>query len=125
MAVTGLSHVNLTCPAELETEVLRFYREVLELAPIAKAAGRRSTGGWFDLGGPELHISVDPVSVDEQRANPRHLALFVDNLTRIEERLRSAGAELLDDPRPPAHGRRRFALDPAGNRLEFVEAASR
>ena len=124
MNVLGLAHVNLTCPAEREDAVLAFYRDVLGLTPIAKTTGRRQAGGWFDLGGVELHISVDPVSITEQRANPRHIALFVSDLTALEARLTAAGAELLEDPRPPATGRRRFLVDPAGNRLELIERAA-
>lgn len=125
MTVLGLAHINLTCPAEREQEVLAFYRDLLGLVPVAKSVGRRTAGGWFDLGGVELHISVDPVSIFEQRANPRHIALFVDALAAQEHGLREAGVELLDHPRPPASGRRCFVLDPAGNRLELIEPASR
>lgn len=124
MNVLGLAHVNLTCPAEREDAVLAFYRDVLGLTPIAKTTGRRQAGGWFDLGGVELHVSVDPVSVAEQRANPRHIALFVSDLTALEARLTAAGADLLEDPRPPATGRRRFLVDPAGNRLELIERSA-
>ena len=123
MNVLGLAHVNVTCPAEREAAVLAFYRDTLGLTPIAKTTGRRQAGAWFELGGIELHVSVDPVSVAEQRANPRHIALFVSDLTALEGRLATAGTDLLEDPRPPATGRRRFVRDPAGNRLELIERA--
>ena len=124
MNVLGLAHVNLTCPAEQENAVLAFYRDLLGLAPIAKTTGRRQAGGWFDLGSVELHVSIDPVSISEQRANPRHIALFVSDLTALEAKMAAAGTDLLEDPRPPASGRRRFVLDPAGNRLELIEQAA-
>lgn len=121
MASVRLDHINLACPPEREQAVLAFYRDGLGLTPLSKPAGRRAAGGWFDLGVAQLHISVDAVSVSEQRANPRHLALIVEDLAGLERKLKEMGAELLDDPRPPTVGRRRFVLDPAGNRLELIE----
>lgn len=120
MAVVGLVHINLTCPAALETAVLAFYGDQLGLPRLAKPTDRRSAGGWFDLGGPALHVSIDAVSVAEQRANPRHIALIVDDLTTLRRKLKDAGAELLDDPRPAENERRCFVVDPAGNRLELI-----
>jgi len=125
MIIRRLAHINLTTPAEQEAAVLAFYEQSLGLRRKPKPASQRQSGGWFDLGdGLELHISVDAISLAEQRGNPRHVALWVDGLADLRDRLAADGHPVLPDRRPLAGIERFFTVDPAGNRLEIMEQAA-
>jgi catechol 2,3-dioxygenase-like lactoylglutathione lyase family enzyme len=121
MAILALHHVNLTFPAGLEAETVRFYVETLGLEPLPKPQGRRSQGAWLRVGAAEIHLSPDAPGRAEQLAADRHLCLIAADLDAAEARLRAAGAPIEDDPRPPVGYRRLFTRDPAGNRLELSE----
>ncbi|MEQ9814489.1 MAG: hypothetical protein RLO50_17060 [Azospirillaceae bacterium] len=121
MTIRRLAHINLTTPAEQEVAVLAFYEQSLGLPRKPKPASQRQSGGWFALGDDlELHISVDAIALEEQRANPRHVALWVDGLAELRERLLADGHPVLPDRRPLAGIERFFTVDPAGNRLELM-----
>ncbi|MGK9168206.1 VOC family protein [Inquilinus limosus] len=121
MTILALHHVNLTFPAELEAETVRFYAETLGLERLPKPQGRRSQGAWLRVGAAEIHLSPDAPGREEQMAADRHLCLTVADLDAAAARLRAAGAPIEDDPRPPTGYRRLFTRDPAGNRLELSE----
>lgn len=121
MAILALHHVNLTFPAELEAETVRFYVETLGLERLQKPQGRRSQGAWLRVSGAEIHLSPDVPGRAEQLAADRHLCLTVSDLDATKSRLRTAGAPIEHDPRPPVGYRRLFTRDPAGNRLELSE----
>lgn len=121
MTVLALQHVNLTFPAELEAETVRFYVETLGLEVLPKPQGRRSQGAWLRVGAAEIHLSPDAPSRTEQLAADRHLCLIVADLDSVEAQLRAVEAPIEHDPRPPAGYRRLFTRDPAGNRLELSE----
>ena len=121
MTVLALHHVNLTFPAGLEAETVRFYAETLGLEALPKPQGRRSQGAWLRVGAAEIHLSPDAPGRAEQLAADRHLCLIVADLDAAEARLREAGAPVEGDPRPPVGYRRLFTRDPAGNRLELSE----
>ena len=121
MTILALHHVNLTFPAELEAETVRFYVETLELEALPKPQGRRSQGAWLRVGAAEIHLSPDAPGRAEQLAADRHLCLVVADLDTTEARLHAAGTPIEHDPRPPVSYRRLFTRDPAGNRLELSE----
>lgn len=113
--VTGLDHVNITTPQELEADVVDWYQSVLQLESIEKPQGTSAGGSWFGTGDVEIHISRDPHS-PPQRA---HFCLRVDDLDAAIESLRSAGYHI--EQATPIVGRRRFfTRDPAGNRVELM-----
>ena len=114
-----LHHVNVTChPGDTET-VAAFYRDVLRLAPVAKAAGTDPAGAWFTIDATsQVHLSErDGVAHPDA-----HFALVVDDFAAVVERLRRDGHEW--QPAPQIFGAGRgFTRDPAGNRIEVLEAA--
>ena len=72
-----LHHVNVTCrPDDTET-VTAFYREVLRLDPIEKAAGTDPAGAWFTIDATsQVHLSER-----EAPAHPdAHFALVVEGM---------------------------------------------
>ena len=113
--VTGLDHVNVTTPEELEAEVLEWYAAVLGLERIEKPAGSRPRGGWFSAGDKEVHISIDP----QNPPKSPHFCLTVDDLDATVASLRGAGCHI--EQAAEIEGRRRcFTRDPAGNRIELI-----
>lgn len=111
-----LEHVAITCPEELEDQVVRWYQDVFELSTVAKPEGTRPLGTWFDLGDNQLHIQID----EHNPPKIAHFALLVDDLDQAVERLRAARCHIEQASTIP--GRRRFfTRDPAGNRLEVVQ----
>ncbi len=113
--VTGLDHVSITTPEELEQEVLKWYESVFELTRATKPEGTRSKGGWFQIGDVQLHLTVD------EHNPPRisHYCLVVSDFDLTIERLRSANCHIEQAAAIP--GRKRFyTRDPAGNRIEVT-----
>jgi catechol 2,3-dioxygenase-like lactoylglutathione lyase family enzyme len=113
--VVRLDHVNVTTPAELEAEVLRWYEEVIGLEKLEKPAGTREAGGWFKVGDQQVHVSVD----EHNPPQSSHFGLVVDDFAALVERLRVAGCHIEQAREIP--GRHRcFTRDPAGNSIEFM-----
>jgi catechol 2,3-dioxygenase-like lactoylglutathione lyase family enzyme len=115
-----LHHVNITVPGEAEAAARHFYRHVLGLAEITKPDAARSRGAWYQLGGVQLHLSIE----DAQPSSRRHVCYQVRDLAGAERHFRDAGVEILNDERPIEGARRFFLRDPGGNRIEITEAAS-
>ena len=113
--VTRLDHVNVTTPAELEEDVLKWYEDVLGLERIKKPEGTREQGGWFRVGNEEVHISVD----EHNPPQSAHFGLVVDDFQALVSRLREAGCHIEQAREIP--GRHRcYTRDPAGNQIEFM-----
>lgn len=113
-----LEHTQVTMPRGREAEARAFYGELIGLPEIPKPEPLRSRGGaWFELGGQQLHVSVEEPFAPARKAHPGIVAPELDTLA---ERLSGAGHEVVwDDERS---GMRRFYThDPFGNRLEFME----
>ena len=120
LAGVALHHVNITVPGEAEASAKHFYRHVLGLEEIARPDPSRSRGAWYQLGGVQLHLSIE----DAQPLSRRHVCYQVRDLAGAERTFRDAGVEILDDERPIEGVRRFFLRDPGGNRIEITEAAS-
>jgi catechol 2,3-dioxygenase-like lactoylglutathione lyase family enzyme len=118
--VPRLHHVNVTCHRDATATVAAFYREVLRLAPIDKAPGTDPAGAWFAVdGATQVHVSEREAPAHRDA----HFALVVDDLPALIERLQAGGHEW--SPAPPIFGGGRgFTRDPAGNRIELLEAGS-
>ncbi|MFZ0699673.1 MAG: VOC family protein [Thermoplasmata archaeon] len=100
-----------------ETAARAFYGGVLAMDPLAKPAHLAARGGlWYSLGGTELHLGVE---VGFRPAAKAHPAFLVDDLDALRLRLDEAGSQTYEDAPLPGY-RRFYALDPFGNRLEFL-----
>jgi catechol 2,3-dioxygenase-like lactoylglutathione lyase family enzyme len=116
--VTQLHHVNVTCRPAETAAVVAFYRDVIGLAQIPKAAGTDPRGAWFAVdAASQLHVSErDAVAHPDA-----HFALLVDDLGVLVDRLERGGHEWRAAD-PVFGGGRGFTRDPAGNRIELLEA---
>jgi catechol 2,3-dioxygenase-like lactoylglutathione lyase family enzyme len=113
--VSGLDHVNVSVPEDLESEVVAWYTGVLELEPASKPEGTRRRGSWFELGNAQLHISVE----EHNPPHSAHFCLIVEDFDSLIERLRARGNHL-EQARPIPGRHRCFTRDPAGNRVELM-----
>lgn len=113
-----IHHVQLMIPRGGEGEALRFYGELLALTRIPKPEDMPNPEGlWFTLGDHELHLGVQDAHPDA--SSRAHVALLVDDLDALVQRLRDAGVELT--PSNTMAGLRRVHVrDPFGNRLELM-----
>jgi catechol 2,3-dioxygenase-like lactoylglutathione lyase family enzyme len=124
MLITGLNHVNVTVPAALEEDAKSFYRDVLGLKQIEKPDGpRKYIGAWYDLGGPQIHLSIED-GIDNE-ASDRHVCYQVTDIVNAELHFQSAGIEIIPEKRPASGARRFFVRDPGGNLIEITEKTIR
>ena len=120
--ITGIDHVLLSMPPGGEDAARDFYGRLLGLREVPKPPPLDTHGGcWFI--GPEnpslsIHLGVEEPFVPARKA---HVALLVDELGALRERLEAAGAEVRDDD-ADIGVRRLYAFDPFGNRLELIDA---
>jgi catechol 2,3-dioxygenase-like lactoylglutathione lyase family enzyme len=113
--ILGLDHVDVTCPAELEADVVAWYRDILGLEELHKPEGTRPTGAWFKAGAQEVHVSID----EHNPPKTAHFGLAVDSFAEVVKTLRENGCHIEQAGLIP--GRQRcYSRDPAGNRIEFV-----
>jgi catechol 2,3-dioxygenase-like lactoylglutathione lyase family enzyme len=114
--IFGIDHVQIAAPKALESECLRFYREVLALPEIEKPADLKARGGaWFQVGALQMHVGVDP---DASPASKRHICFLVRDLVAAKAAIQSQGVTIDSDG--VAEGLKRFFIrDPAGNRVEI------
>ena len=121
IGITELNHVNVTVPQSAEEAAKHFYNSVLGLRQIPKPEGSRvSVGAWYQLGGVQLHLSVED-GVGDNGISTRHVCIMVDNLVSAEQRLRDAEVEILPDERPVRGWLRFYVRDPGGNLIEIAE----
>jgi len=118
--IVALHHVSLLVADT--GRALAFYRDLLglELDPARPDLGY--PGAWLWVGTLQIHLLELP-NPDPQVGRPahggrdRHLALVLDDLAWLEQRLRVAGIPFTRS----ASGRRAlFCRDPDGNALEFI-----
>jgi glyoxylase I family protein len=122
--VSGLLHATFLV-ADLERSCA-FYEGVLELFPDANRPDLGFPGVWYKVGaGQQIHLMQLPNPEAGLQRPPhggrdRHVALAVNDLGELEQRLNAAGiAWTLSKS-----GRRAlFCRDPDGNALEFVPAS--
>ena len=120
IGIIAVSHVNVTVPAALEDAAKSFYREVLGLPQIPKPVGtRQDMGAWYDLGGMQLHLSIEDNVQNE--ASDAHVCYQVADIDSANLQFRNAGVDVIPDPRPVAGQSRFFVRDPGGNLLEITE----
>ena len=117
--VTGVDHIQIAVPLELEDAAIAFYGEVLGLKRLAKPECTGDTrGAWFDAGNVQLHVGIQ--EGDFTPATKAHPGLLVEDLEAARTVLNIAGVQTRPGGDIPGF-RRFFATDPAGNRLEFLQ----
>jgi catechol 2,3-dioxygenase-like lactoylglutathione lyase family enzyme len=110
-----LDHVQVAAPPGCADAARAFYGDLLGLAEVEKPEPLRGRGGvWFE----QLHVGVEPDFTPARKAHP---ALRVDDVDRLAERLRAAGAKVQWDHALPGV-RRFYTADPWGNRIELLSA---
>ena len=113
-----ISHVNITIPRGAENQARAFYSELLGLAEIPKPEAIRGRGGvWYDVGGVDLHLSIEENRVGADHY--RHFGIERGDLDALKAKFKAAGIAI--DPGPPAPWKRFFVHDPFGNRIELHE----
>ena len=114
-----LHHMQLAMPTGREAAASEFYAGVLGMTEIEKPPALAARGGaWFRAGGVELHLDVEEPF---QPARKSHPGILVSDLDAIVERLASSGRTAEWDSAFPGF-RRVYAVDPFGNRLEFLQS---
>lgn len=115
-----IHHVNVVVAPGCTDAVVPFYVDVLGLRHVQKPKdGVAQTGAWFDIDeSSQVHVSEREGDVHPQS----HFGLVVDDFDDVLRRLRDAGAPW-EDQADIFGGRRGFTRDPAGNRVEILEAA--
>ena len=118
--VLGVDHVSLLVSDTDRAE--RFYREVLDLAPLPRP-DLGFPGAWLDLGGGQaLHLLElpDPDPIEGRPAHggrDRHFALRVLSTASFAKRLEAAGVSFT---RSKSGRDALFFRDPDGNAVELL-----
>jgi glyoxylase I family protein len=123
LRLEGLDHVSLLVE-DLDAS-LAFYADVLGLEQDAARPALGYAGAWLRLpDGRQIHLLRLP-SPDVREGRPlhggrdRHLALLIDDLSALMERLRAAGVDFTLSK----SGRRAlFCRDPDANAVELMES---
>ena len=117
--MTWLQHVNVVVPPGGTEAAADFYQSVFSLVQQAKPAGTASpTGAWLTLAGrQQIHISERT----GDRHPDAHFAVVVEDFDGVLRRIAAAGATWQEQA-DVFGGRRGFPRDPAGNRIEVLEA---
>lgn len=118
-ALRTLHHVQLAIPAGGEDACRVFWGGLLGMEEVDKPPVLAARGGcWFRGGGVEVHLGVEDAFAPARKAHP---GLLVENLRALSQVLEGGGVDVIWDPEFPGHDRF-YAVDPFGNRLEFLEA---
>jgi catechol 2,3-dioxygenase-like lactoylglutathione lyase family enzyme len=111
-----LTHINITMPGACEQVARDFYIGVLGLREIGKPEPLLGSGGvWFEVGGLELHLSVEEPRPGSDKH--RHFGLGCGDVDGLRARVLAAGVIIEDGP--PGAQAHFFVHDPFGNRIEI------
>lgn len=119
--ISGFLHASL-----LVSDLARardFYENVLGLTPSPVRPKMSFNGVWYEIGTQQIHLLAlpNPDSVEGRPAHggrDRHIALAVDDLAGLKQRLERAGvAYTLSSSGRPAL----FCRDPDGNAIELIQ----
>jgi catechol 2,3-dioxygenase-like lactoylglutathione lyase family enzyme len=122
VTIAGIDHVQLAAPAGCEGAARAFFRDLLGLEEIEKPAALAARGGcWFRAGAQELHVGVADPFIPALKAHPALRVATLEQLQQLAAHLAEAGVGVAwaDDEEIPGVSRF-FAVDPWGNRLEFL-----
>ena len=121
MAVLSIHHVSMVVSNTKKS--VSFYTEVLGLELCQERPELGFPGAWLTVGNQQIHLleveNVDPV---ENRpvhgGRDRHLALSVDNLDEMEQKLLDKGLVV---NRSLSGRAALFCRDPDGNGIELIQ----
>jgi len=115
--ISGIDHVQVSCPPGSEDRLRGFYVGVLGMSELAKPPSLAARGGaWFRAGQCEIHAGVEQ---DFRPARKAHPGITVSDIDAVAALVAGAGGEVRWDTGIP--GIRRFHTDdPVGNRLELI-----
>ena len=120
--ILGIDHVQLAIPAGGEARARAFYVDLLGLREVPKPPALAARGGcWFAGDDVAIHLGVEEPF---RAATKAHVALVVEDLDGVRERLTGAGVETASDD-AGIDVCRFYAFDPFGNRLELIDADDR
>ena len=118
--VTALHHASLVVS---DTEVsLKFYRDLLGLEVDDGRPDLGHPGAWLNIGASQIHLlelpNPDPVEGrPEHGGRDRHVALTVEGVDAVIERLEASGMEYT---RSRSGRKAAFCRDPDGNAIELI-----
>jgi catechol 2,3-dioxygenase-like lactoylglutathione lyase family enzyme len=119
-----LHHCFHTIPTSGAADLRHFYSDLMGLPEIPKA---RILEGmpliWFGVGDDHLHFCLDDSW--ERGHDTHHIALLIEDLPPVLDRLRGAGLEIhqkddFDDYRY----KRYYVIDPFGRQVEMITPLS-
>lgn len=121
--ISSIAHASLLI-SDLE-QSLAFYCDVLEMEQNMTRPNFPFEGAWINIGdsGQQIHLMKLP-NPDSQEGRPdhggrdKHIALVVEDIERLEQRLVAANVEFT---RSKSGRAAFFCRDPDGNALEFAE----
>jgi catechol 2,3-dioxygenase-like lactoylglutathione lyase family enzyme len=117
--MTWIQHVNVVVAPGGTAAAAGFYRDVFGLQVVAKPAELDPVGAWLQADRrQQLHISERAGATHPDA----HFAVVVDDLESVLRLIEDAGAPWTEQE-DVFGGRRGFTRDPAGNRVEVLEAA--
>ena len=115
--VIGIEHVQLAMPRGEEESARHFYADLLGIPEVPKPPHLAVRGGcWFERSALKLHLGVEDPFFPAKKAHP---ALVVSGLRVLVDRLKAAGAAIVEDPLDGFD--RVYTADPFGNRIELME----
>jgi glyoxylase I family protein len=122
MKIEGIHHVSLLVADT--GRALGFYRDLLGLAVIERPP-LKFPGAWLALGERQLHLLELPnpdagAERPEHVGRDRHLALTVEGLDELAQRLEGAGIPMT---RSKSGRNAIFCRDPDGNGVELIALA--
>jgi len=106
--LVGINHVAIEV-GNIE-EALEFYGRIFDF----NLRGRSERSAFIDLGDQFINMTLIPEERRREGVERRHIGFVVDDRSSVIERLKAAGAALVE-------GRFLDFLDPWGNRIEVVE----
>jgi catechol 2,3-dioxygenase-like lactoylglutathione lyase family enzyme len=117
MSGTGVHHVRVPTPPD-ELEKMRSFYGHLGFQEVPGPVGWPEDGAWFE-GEDGLVLLAETGDFSPLREQPI-MAVEVDDAEATRQDLNSRRRNV-NDATPVRGGRRFYAFDPAGNKLEFVE----
>lgn len=115
MPVQAINHVQLPFPVGTGPLIRHFYGELLGLPELPASIGNGALR--FVAGGQRIDLVP---STGRAAGSVSHLALEVEGLSALRQRLLEAQTAVVESSALPGY-LRFFAKDPAGNQLEFLE----
>ncbi|HLR19359.1 MAG TPA: VOC family protein [Staphylococcus sp.] len=114
----GIDHVQVTTPPNCESEVRKFYSEILGFQEINKPNNlAKKDGVWFQVGQQQLHVGIEH---DFSPAKKAHPAFLVKDASSVRKSLEAKSVEIIygDELEDADHF---YIFDPFDNRLEIIE----